>query len=352
MPYDNIVILDLIMDVVRVYFNMLCVFIKHRIDNYMNGCLTITVESYRRRMRHLQINKESFKPYKNPSRSNPSLLVEVIPAKVEYVPAGWSRLQVSPNKERSIPARQTRLCNANSIISNQMTDSVSKSYLDVDFKADGDSNSDVDSYLDADFKADADSYPDTDSRVDIDFKLDADLKLDANSHPSGFISAHPSEFIPAHPSGFILASRTDSTSTTSNTYANRVPPLMLFGHLWWNAVATTSNRCGKLIHIPSMNSTLVLVMVQVIDKEPTSPKNVIPAKLEAAIISNPSKLHAYDPKIDRIFHRLLRNPRCKIDRDYEITNSDFGVGISQFRLDNMANNDKTLKELTTLDIIY
>ncbi|RDX91635.1 hypothetical protein CR513_26357, partial [Mucuna pruriens] len=44
--------------------------------------------------------------------------------------------------------------------------------------------------------------------------------------------------------------------------------------------------------------------------------------------SNLGKLHAYDPEIDKTFHR-----------------------ISQFSLDNMANNDRTLKEFTTLDVI-
>ncbi|RDX92517.1 hypothetical protein CR513_25341, partial [Mucuna pruriens] len=104
--------------------------------------------------------------------------------------------------------------------------------------------------------------------------------------------------------------------------------------------------------------------------------------------SNLGKLHAYEPKIYKTFHMLLRNPRSSkvvnsgilssgviasnivnsgsnydfdlaniadfdiTDFDIANSNSDFGDSISQFILDNMANNDRTLKELATLDVIY
>ncbi|RDX91902.1 hypothetical protein CR513_26042, partial [Mucuna pruriens] len=101
--------------------------------------------------------------------------------------------------------------------------------------------------------------------------------------------------------------------------------------------------------------------------------------------SNPGKLHANDLEIHRTFHRLLRNLRSSEvinssslnssvfafdfvsssfvsnsassafvsdpnnNVDFDLSNfgfdSDFGIGISKFSLDNMANNDRTLKEL-------
>ncbi|RDX76179.1 hypothetical protein CR513_43857, partial [Mucuna pruriens] len=93
--------------------------------------------------------------------------------------------------------------------------------------------------------------------------------------------------------------------------------------------------------------------------------------------SNPSKLHACDPEIDRTFHRLLRSPKSSevvnsssykssvfasdssilisnsADFDFNIVNYDSGffVDTSQFSLDNMVDNNKTLKELTTPNIM-
>ncbi|RDX78319.1 hypothetical protein CR513_41420, partial [Mucuna pruriens] len=92
-----------------------------------------------------------------------------------------------------------------------------------------------------------------------------------------------------------------------------------------------------------------------------------------------------DLEIDRTFHRLLRSPRSRklvnssslnscaiasniansgsdfdfdhassVDYDFDIaiSNSHFGICISQFSLDNMDNNDRTLKERTTPDIMH
>ncbi|RDX64307.1 hypothetical protein CR513_57148, partial [Mucuna pruriens] len=87
-------------------------------------------------------------------------------------------------------------------------------------------------------------------------------------------------------------------------------------------------------------------------------------------LSNPSKLHAYDQEIDRTFHKLIRSFRssevtnCSLnssvfasdfansfDFDYDIANfdSNFGICISKFSLDNMVDNNRTLKELTRLE---
>ncbi|RDY11223.1 hypothetical protein CR513_04147, partial [Mucuna pruriens] len=77
--------------------------------------------------------------------------------------------------------------------------------------------------------------------------------------------------------------------------------------------------------------------------------------------SSPSKLHAYDPKINRTFHRLLRNPRSsEVVNNSSLNNSVFAfdfvscpfVSISASSVDSdfdLANNDRTLKELATLD---
>ncbi|RDX76528.1 hypothetical protein CR513_43469, partial [Mucuna pruriens] len=82
---------------------------------------------------------------------------------------------------------------------------------------------------------------------------------------------------------------------------------------------------------------------------------------------------------NRTFHRLIRNcrssklanssafafdsassafasdPTNSADFDFDLANSgydsDFGVGISQFSLDNMANNDRILKELATPNVM-
>ncbi|RDX93029.1 hypothetical protein CR513_24768, partial [Mucuna pruriens] len=77
--------------------------------------------------------------------------------------------------------------------------------------------------------------------------------------------------------------------------------------------------------------------------------------------SNSGKLHAYDLEIDRTFHWLrshrssevANNSHNDIDFDYNPSNSDFdlGVYISKFSLDNMTDNYKTLKELTTPNIM-
>ncbi|RDX86910.1 hypothetical protein CR513_31691, partial [Mucuna pruriens] len=97
-------------------------------------------------------------------------------------------------------------------------------------------------------------------------------------------------------------------------------------------------------------------------------------------------LHAYVPEIDRTLYRL-RNSRsnkvvnnssinCNVSASDSVSNtgasdlanstysnfdlgsfdtgsdSNFGVSISQFGLDNMENNDRTLKELATSDVMY
>ncbi|RDX82479.1 hypothetical protein CR513_36718, partial [Mucuna pruriens] len=88
--------------------------------------------------------------------------------------------------------------------------------------------------------------------------------------------------------------------------------------------------------------------------------------------SNLGKLHAYDLEIDRTFHRLIRSHISSEssafafdfgvfksvsgdpDFDFDIANfnSNLGVCISKFSLDNMVENNRTLKELVTLDIMY
>ncbi|RDX95350.1 hypothetical protein CR513_22147, partial [Mucuna pruriens] len=88
--------------------------------------------------------------------------------------------------------------------------------------------------------------------------------------------------------------------------------------------------------------------------------------------SSSSNLHAYDFEIDRTLYGLINsssnevinnnslncsvsasNPANNVDFNFDLgssnTGSDFnfGVSISQVGLDNMENNDRTLKELAT-----
>ncbi|RDX68670.1 hypothetical protein CR513_52314, partial [Mucuna pruriens] len=75
------------------------------------------------------------------------------------------------------------------------------------------------------------------------------------------------------------------------------------------------------------------------------------------------KLHAYDPKIDRIFHRLIRSPRtsevANSSHNSSVIASDFGVlksDIGDFDFDYGTTNSDSdfgvgLKELATPDIM-
>ncbi|RDX97541.1 hypothetical protein CR513_19680, partial [Mucuna pruriens] len=102
--------------------------------------------------------------------------------------------------------------------------------------------------------------------------------------------------------------------------------------------------------------------------------------------SSSSNLHVFDPEIDRTLYRLRKfrsnvvgnnsslnhsifesqsvnstfasNPTNSSDfnsnysRSGTSSDSNFAVNISQFSLDKMDNNDRTLKELATLDVMY
>ncbi|RDY06301.1 hypothetical protein CR513_09737, partial [Mucuna pruriens] len=74
-----------------------------------------------------------------------------------------------------------------------------------------------------------------------------------------------------------------------------------------------------------------------------------------------AKLHVYDPKIDRIFDRLRTNSSSfafdyanSVDFYFNIANSksNFYVNISQFSLDNMTDNKKTLKKLAIPNVFH
>ncbi|RDX82287.1 hypothetical protein CR513_36950, partial [Mucuna pruriens] len=69
--------------------------------------------------------------------------------------------------------------------------------------------------------------------------------------------------------------------------------------------------------------------------------------------SNPSKLHAYDPEIDKTFHRLIRS--CKsseVVSNSSHKSSDFAFDFGVLMFDNnMVDNNKTLKEFATLDVM-
>ncbi|RDX83468.1 hypothetical protein CR513_35609, partial [Mucuna pruriens] len=78
--------------------------------------------------------------------------------------------------------------------------------------------------------------------------------------------------------------------------------------------------------------------------------------------SNLGKLYAYDLEIDKTIHRLIRSPRSSVfaydfgffksdivnsNSDLGVPNLDFGVCTSQSSVDNMDDNNNTLKELIT-----
>ncbi|RDX99147.1 hypothetical protein CR513_17826, partial [Mucuna pruriens] len=80
--------------------------------------------------------------------------------------------------------------------------------------------------------------------------------------------------------------------------------------------------------------------------------------------SGPDNLHAYDPELDRTFYSVFASDSVSSSfasnsasntyaSNFDLgsssvgSDSNFGVSISQFDLDNMENNDRTLKELAT-----
>jgi len=80
--------------------------------------------------------------------------------------------------------------------------------------------------------------------------------------------------------------------------------------------------------------------------------------------SEPGDLHPYDPKVDRIFHRLSRNNRStailhdsvvhndSISNSVFESSSSFSDSESEFSVDTMADNNWTLKELATPIVVY
>ncbi|RDX80303.1 hypothetical protein CR513_39168, partial [Mucuna pruriens] len=67
--------------------------------------------------------------------------------------------------------------------------------------------------------------------------------------------------------------------------------------------------------------------------------------------SNLGKLHACDLEIDRTFHSLLRSPRSSEVVNNANSDSNFGIDTFKFSMDNMADNNKTLKELVTPNVM-
>ncbi|RDY05223.1 hypothetical protein CR513_10959, partial [Mucuna pruriens] len=113
--------------------------------------------------------------------------------------------------------------------------------------------------------------------------------------------------------------------------------------------------------------------------QPNGQTEVVNKTLSQLLRSNLGNLHAYDPKIDRTFHRFLRNSRsnevvngsslnCSVFASDSMTiyfafnlanivdsNSDIGSSSagsdSNFGV-SVENNDRTLKELATPDVMY
>jgi len=80
--------------------------------------------------------------------------------------------------------------------------------------------------------------------------------------------------------------------------------------------------------------------------------------------SKPSDLHPYCPKVDRTFHRLSRNNRSVIVLLESVMHShfisdfvfepsySFSASESEISADTIADNNQTLNELATLNVVY
>ncbi|RDY03870.1 hypothetical protein CR513_12488, partial [Mucuna pruriens] len=68
--------------------------------------------------------------------------------------------------------------------------------------------------------------------------------------------------------------------------------------------------------------------------------------------SSPGNLHAYDPEIDRTFYSTCASdPTNSADSNSDLGSSGVGFDFN-FGVNNVENNDKTLKELATLVVMY
>ncbi|RDX73358.1 hypothetical protein CR513_47037, partial [Mucuna pruriens] len=68
--------------------------------------------------------------------------------------------------------------------------------------------------------------------------------------------------------------------------------------------------------------------------------------------NNPGNLHTYDPEIDRLHSDDSDIANFDLSNSGSSSYYDFAIGISLFSMDNMAINDRTLKEWATPDIMY
>ncbi|RDY10038.1 hypothetical protein CR513_05503, partial [Mucuna pruriens] len=65
--------------------------------------------------------------------------------------------------------------------------------------------------------------------------------------------------------------------------------------------------------------------------------------------SSSEPLHAFDPEIERTLHRLRKVRHTSITPD---SSSSDSIWNSENKARSMENNDRTLKELATLDVVY
>ena len=74
--------------------------------------------------------------------------------------------------------------------------------------------------------------------------------------------------------------------------------------------------------------------------------------------------NSYDPTVDRTFHRLSRNNRSVVGLHISVVHSDFisdsvfqpnssfSASESEYSVDTIVDNNQTLKELATPDVVY
>ncbi|RDY10731.1 hypothetical protein CR513_04706, partial [Mucuna pruriens] len=133
----------------------------------------------------------------------------------------------------------------------------------------------------------------------------------------------------------ILVARSSLISASSASYSA------------WLLLALNSKWSDCLINTPfgpsNITPTLLPVWLEALSTDKNHPLFTFASSLSAVI--SVTNTYASDPTNSSDSNSDLGSSGASYD-------SNFGVGISQFGLDNMENNDKTLKELATLDVMY
>ncbi|RDX82973.1 hypothetical protein CR513_36162, partial [Mucuna pruriens] len=76
-----------------------------------------------------------------------------------------------------------------------------------------------------------------------------------------------------------------------------------------------------------------------------------PSKFRSLHLSSTNPLYAFDPEIERTLHRLRKARNLVVNNS---RNSDSVINSNYYFVESgqMENNDRTLKELATVDVVY